>query len=252
VSFRRGLFKNHQLILFLHTVSASLFLSDPAVWNDHSLLIGFCYLFPDFALRQTLLGCCVTQYYLSMMMTIVILGAVLLYVCENSYVRNRTQSCWHQLKKIIGGDSIKLTYKSQDVDEYADKERNLVRNRIENQIEGTGLLGTSGTGKTTLLNMINACGTKPKESTESLCKFQFGYSPQMDTSSPVITPYQEHFATISDMQQLKKKYGKGFKLTIQLKEMCAGNKAELELLELAIAEKLNGRLMNKQAVSIFP
>jgi ATP-binding cassette, subfamily A (ABC1), member 3 len=164
-----GRFQNViQTRFFLLTVAANLILNIPGVRVDYAVLVSLFYLFPDFALRQTLFAFAdqkrfdnmltgipidYTKFYVSMMVTIVILGVVLLYVCENIYVRDRCNSCWHNLKtslcslpckkvaKRIDGDEVDgpSSSKSYKGDDEVDRERTLVRTLTANrQVQDEG------------------------------------------------------------------------------------------------------------------
>jgi ABC-type multidrug transport system ATPase subunit len=199
------------------------------------LLIGFLYLFPDFALRQTLLGVPnnFTQFYLSMLVTIVVLGAILLYVCEVPYRRDRCNLYWHQLlqgslcKKLSGKMNGERIYgvrdedlelgvrstvgKNQPYEDYSIVVLGLSKKYLNAQtIEGIsfalkkgdcfGLIGKSGAGKTTILNMMTLCETKTSgsievnkincQNDEFQYKSQFGYCPQVDALNPMLTPFE--------------------------------------------------------------
>jgi ATP-binding cassette, subfamily A (ABC1), member 3 len=119
------------------------------------VLVAFLYFFPDFALCQTLLAFTdqkrlsnhqLMQYFLSMMVTMLILVIILLYFCENTYVRDRCSLFWHHLKAAVNGmpckklaniiDGIEVDKQMEPTSfsggDDVEKERNLVKTLMDN------------------------------------------------------------------------------------------------------------------------
>jgi ATP-binding cassette, subfamily A (ABC1), member 3 len=232
-------------------VVANLFLNIPGAKDEYAALIAALNVFPDFALRQTLLTLVdqkrmsnpvssisrnFMKYYLIMMATIVVLGIILLYICENIYWRD---FCWRKIKTMLsickkpdktlnGGDMDKLVLNgvcSGDKKSESDNTNYSVYvNNLEKRYSKIsavcgidffvrkgdcfGLLGMNGAGKTTTFNMMTQCETITNGSIvvnniSCQCKglrykSQIGYCPQVNALNPLLTSYEtlKYFAWI--------------------------------------------------------
>jgi ATP-binding cassette, subfamily A (ABC1), member 3 len=165
-----------------------------------------------------------------MMVTTVVLGAILLYVCENLDNRDRCNLYWNKLRVLfqqslcerMNGEEPKKSSKchsklSQVIERENPKEvfstvvRNLEKKYYNfhavkgihftvHEGECFGLFGMSGAGKTTILNMMTLCKAKTSgsirvnginyQNDEFKFKSQFGYCPQVAALDPMMTTYE--------------------------------------------------------------